>query len=1127
MRLRLLLMAVLAMAWASLATPFVSAAEAVSLRETDETIPTYLSGPPDPNPMFYFGRQSQGAEGRIYPYPLYDNLTNSKGEQTYHLVYLENEFVKIAIAPELGGRLFSAVDKTNGYDFVYRQHVIKPALIGLVGAWISGGIEWNIPHHHRASTFLPVQWRTEEGADGSKTVWVGELELRHRMRWAVGYTLRPGSSVLTCQVRIVNRTPVAQTMLCFANVAVNANENYQIIFPPRTQWVTFHAKNQFSEWPVSHQRFSGADFTAGVDVSWYKNHISSNSMFAWNYEDDFFAGYDHGRQAGTMSVADHHVVPGKKFWTWGNGPRGRMWDQILTDDDGPYVELMVGAYSDNQPDYSWLAPFETRAFEMNWYPFRDIGGVKNANLEAAVNLDIRDGAATFGFNTTRDFPKATTRLVVDDKVVDENPIAIGPARPYAKKVTLPPGADPHLVRASLFADGRELIAYAPLPLAPTPQPAPYAPPPAPKDIANDEELFLAGQRADQFHSPTLDADPFWEEALRRDPGNVDANTGLGRLALRRAEFAKAESHFRTALARLTASYTTPKNVEPFYYLGLALNAQGRIDEAFDAFFKAAWSQEWKSPACFALGEIASLREDFAGALKFADQSIAANALNVRAIALKSAALRHLNRFAEAREAIALGRRADPLDVRLMAEQWLASGNAADADALFDNMYRFSATAQEVAAEFASAGLWADGGRVLAGFVATAPAKMKVSPMIYYYLGDIAEKLGDDVNAAAYRRVARVASPDYVFPFQTEAAAVLARAIEAAPDDARAPYYLGNLLFDWQPDVAIALWEQSTALDPDFPIAWRNLAQAWAHRPGDEARARALACLEKAVALPKADATHFAELDQLYEAAGAPVEKRLAMLEAHESLVVQKDEGRASLVVLKTLAGKTDAAIALLAGRTFSVWEGGTRFNTGEAWTNAHLARGQQRLRAQRPADALADFESALKFPPNLRAAERAGGIPRQAEVAYWIGCAQENLGHAEEARRSWTEAAGATALETGGGRAGRGGGNALAARATRYFQALALRRLGENDRADPLFRDLVSAGNAALATAADSAEAAATGAGQPRAGAATAHYLAGLGYAGLGDKTRAREELSAALAAAPDLLGAKLALDQL
>ena len=213
--------------------------------------------------MFFFGRQSQGAEGRIYPYPLYDTLTGKKVDKTYKLVYLENEYVRIGILPEIGGRLFEAVDKTNGYHFFYRQHVIKPALIGLIGAWISGGVEWNIPHHHRASTFLPVQYRIQENEDGGKTVWVGELELRHRMRWAVGYTLRPGKSYLEASVRIVNRTPVVNSMLCFANAAVHVNQDYQVIFPPSTQYVTHHHKREFTTWPIATTRYGGYDFRPG------------------------------------------------------------------------------------------------------------------------------------------------------------------------------------------------------------------------------------------------------------------------------------------------------------------------------------------------------------------------------------------------------------------------------------------------------------------------------------------------------------------------------------------------------------------------------------------------------------------------------------------------------------------------------------------------------------------------------------------------------------------------------------------------------------------------------------------------------------------------------------------------
>ena len=359
------------------------------------------------------------------------------------MVYLENEYVRIGVLPEIGGRIFEGIDKTNNYNFFYRQHVIKPALIGLIGAWISGGVEWNIPHHHRATTFIPVQYRTEENADGSKTIWVGELEVRHRMRWAVGYTLRPGKSYLEASIRILNRTPVVNTMLCFANVAVHANENYQVIFPPSTQFGTYHSKREFINWPIANSRYGGADFTAGVDVSWYKNHISANSIFAWNYEDDFFAGYDHGKQAGLMSVADHNVAPGKKLWTWGNGPRGRMWDRILTDDDGPYIELMVGAYSDNQPDYSWLQPYETKSFSMYWYPFREIGGVKKANLEAAVNLDVKDGKATVGFCTTSAHPAAKVSLKAGTRVLLDETVAIDPGKPFVKEVALPAGIDEH------------------------------------------------------------------------------------------------------------------------------------------------------------------------------------------------------------------------------------------------------------------------------------------------------------------------------------------------------------------------------------------------------------------------------------------------------------------------------------------------------------------------------------------------------------------------------------------------------------------------------------------------------------------------------------------------------------
>ncbi len=1109
----------------------------VKIYESDEVIPTYTAGPPDPNPMFFFGKQSQGAEGRIYPYPLYDNLTNIKSNKTYHVVYLENEFVKISILPEIGGRLFSALDKTNNYDFIYKHNEIKPALIGLIGAWISGGIEWNIPHHHRASTFIPVQWSREDNPDGSKTIWVGELEVRQRMRWAVGYTLYPGSSVLECKLRIINRTPMENTMLCFANVAVGPNDNYQVIFPPSTQYSTGHSKRSFQPWPV----------TNGVDVSWYKNNKNSASWFCVNDKEDFVAGYDHGLNAGIMSVNDRNIVPGKKFFTWGVGS---MWDKILADDGRPYLEIMVGAYSDNQPDYSWLQPFEERSFEMNFYPFRGIRGVKNANLDAAVNLEVKDGKAAMGFYTTKSYTNATVTLKTGDKVLLEEQVAINPGKPYAKEIAVPSGDDEHDLRASISAEGRELVAYSPIRILPEPRPVGVPNVQQPADYKTDEELFLAGQRIYEFHNPSLDADPYWLELLHRDSGNVAANTGMGIINLKKAKYKEAEKYLDRAISRLTAQYTNPKDVEPFYYLGVALKGQGRFDEAFTAFYKATWKEEWKSPGYYSIAEIAAMRGDFKSALSFADRALDANSFNVRAYGLKSSVLRHLNRTDEAVKLLVMAReKCDPLDVHLMAEQWLATKDPAIAKTLFSTMNSFSATAQETAAEYYNCGLWSDGSTVLQQCISSAPSKAGISPLVYYYLGYFAEKLGDMAKAVEYRKQASLQSAEYVFPFQDEAINVLQSAITANPDDARASYYLGNLLYDWQPEASTELWERSSSLDPDFAITWRNLAVAYSHRKDDGSQSKAIASLEKAVAINNPYPAHFTELDRLYQATNATVEKRLSILEKNQSVVVRNDEALGNLITLKILAGKAEESISLMQSRTFSIWEGGTPFNSGQAWSDANLVLGLKQMKAGNYRAAVTSFENALKPPENLRAEQRFD--QRNAILMYWTGCAYAGAGDKEKARKAWNEiitptqsaragtAGGGVAAgggmgtgAAGAGAAGRttsSGGNSLTQGEQRYYQALAKVKLGSKEGNEEVFNELISSATDALnRSAGNETEASQGSRRQPsRSSVAVAHYNAGLGYAGLGNRRKAIEEFNAALAVSPDYLNARIALGQL
>lgn len=1107
-----------------------AAADPVKLTETQISIPTYLLGEPEPNPIFYSNRGSQGAQGRVYPYPLYDRLTDVKSNKLYRIVYLENEYVRVGILPEVGGRVLEAVDKSNDYNFVYRQHVIKPALIGLIGAWISGGVEWNIPHHHRATSALPVQYHCEENSDGSQTVWVGELEVRDRMRWAVGYTLRPGRSYLECSVRIVNRTPYVHTMLCFANVAVHVNDSYQVLYPPHTRFVTFHSKHEFTTWPIATTRYAGADFTRGVDVSWYSNHITANSMFAWNYQDDFFAGYDHGRHAGIISFADHHIIPGKKFWTWGTGARGRMWDKILTDSDGPYIELMTGAYSDNQPDYSWLQPFETKTFKMYWYPFRDIENVKNANLDAALNLDLTTNrTARLGFCTTAAYPAATAELRRGTNILFEQTIAISPGKPFVKEIPLPPALPESQLRAALLVDGKELIAYSPVQLEPAKMPEPVKDPPPPKEIPTTEELYLAGQRIEQFHSANLRPEPYWEEALRRDPGDARVNTAWAIRLLKAAQFAEAEQHLRKAIERLTRNYTSPKDGEPFYYLGLALEGQAWVescppsnyDAAFDAFYKATWSQAWRGPAYFALAELAARRGDLSAALDYAERSLDANALNIRALNLKAALLRHLDRTDDALAVLrTAASKVDPLDTRLAAERWRA-GDGQALNELAAALREFPSTGLQTAVEYARTGFWQDGVALLELMVESAPHR-KASPLAWYCLGEFHERLGHAAKAAECRRLAAEASPEYVFPFQWEIIPVLRHAMAANPQDARAPYYLGNLLCDGQPEQAVACWQKAEELDPSFAIVHRNLAWAYSHQeesndPKPDATARAIGELEKAVAAPNRYALHFTELDELYAATGVSPEKRLSLLRQNQSVVSQRDDALSREIGLLVFAGDYDRAIQLMSGRRFAVWEGGS-LEVAQHWVNAHLLRGRRQLQQGQAAAALADFESARTIPDNLP--NDSDGNSRAAEIGYWVGLAHDRLGESAKAASAWSAAV--AALDNNSSKNGRHVSDRLV---QAYYGARAQQKLGQAVEAATVLKDLLLTAQKALETPGTLERPR----GRRRYGSepALAHYLAGLSELGLGQPDQAKAQLQLALQSAPDLLGAKVELEGL
>ena len=971
----------------------------VTVSEQEWVIPTYIVSPPDKNPMFFKGESYQGASRIVYPYKLNDVISDEKTDKAWKALILENEYIKLCVTPEIGGKLYYATDKTNSYNFIYKNTVVKPSNIGMLGAWVSGGIEWCVLHHHRASTFLPVDYTTSENVDGSKTIRIGETEPRQRMRWTIAITAFPGKSYFMAEIKILNPTPFTHSFLYWANVAAHTNSNYQVIFPPSVQFATYHAKNSFTRWPFSTQVYNGQDFTQGVDVSWWKNSPNSNSFFAWDLKEDFMGGYDHGKETGTVHIGDHNIVKGAKLWEWGSGPRGQATEGRLTENDGPYVEIMTGAFSDNQPDYSWIRPYEVKTFKQYWYPVKDIEGFKNANLNGAVNLELREkNQVLLGYYSTAKVSKATIILKNKDETVLKKDLEISPENAFKQlvKIDSPFEFTDLYTEMSNSESGEILVSYKPVK-----QPAEKALPETvkrpglPQDIPTVEELYLTGSRIQQFGNPTLNATDYYQEALKRDPLDIRTNTAMGNICLKNGDYAKARSYFASAIKRLAKDYTRPSNCEPFYGQGLTLKALGLYDDAIDTLYRATWDYAWYSSAFLELARISSLTGKINKAIGQVNESLSTNAKNNSAICLKASLQRTSGDFEGAGKTLEPLLMNDPLDFRAANESYLtakASGNPQKAEkelsTLNTRMRNFDQNYLELAVGYLNDGFPAEARDVLSRFNGN-------NPIVSYYLGYIADKNDNKQEAAKYFKTGSELPVDYCFPFRLETIRVLETALKYTPDDSRAYYYLGNILYDKQPEKAIGYWEQAVKYDPGLAIAHRNLGWGYFQHQGDGIKA--IASYEKAMSLKKDEPVYYEELDALYEMSNAPVEKRLKMFEGNNETVSKRDDAFARQLTVLTLAGKPETAVKYLTGRKFSYREGDSRVR--DNLIDAHLMLGKKYFTEKDYRKALEEFLLA-QVPEEEAGGSRSGN--RNILVDYFIGSAYEALGNRAKARSYFT-----------------------------------------------------------------------------------------------------------------------------
>jgi len=1044
----------------------------VQTHVTEIVLPTYLPAVPDKNPMFLEKRVYQGSSGKVYPLPFTDRIAEKPVDRAWQAIWIENDYLRVLILPEIGGRIHAIQDKTNGYDLIYNQHVIKPALVGLAGPWASGGIEFNWPQHHRPATFLPVEYEIEKHPNGAVTVWCSDHDPMARMKGMHGVCLHPGKAYVELQVRAYNRTPLTQTFLWWANVATRVHEAYQSFFPPDVDYVADHARRSMSEYPLAQGHYYGVNYGArgqkGVpagevarqflppyaggkapvnyapnDLSFYANIPVPTSYMCMGSQEDFFGGYDYAAKAGIVHVANHHISPGKKQWTWGNHEFGYAWDRNLTEPEAqgeysPYIEIMAGVYTDNQPDFSFLQPGETKTWSQYWYPIQQIGPAQHANLSAALSLVVVGPQLRVGVAVTQTFSGAKIRLSAKGKMLFQTKLDLAPGKPFVNEIKLPRGlAETDLLLCVTSATGNEIVAYQPKRHVAGQVPPPATEPSAPGDMASADELYVTGQHLNQYRHATRCPTLYWREALRRDPLDARCNNALGLWHYKRGEFPLAEQHFRTAIARLTRRNANPYDGEPLYYLGLTLRHLGHDSEAYAALYKATWNQAWAAAGYHALAEMDCARSHWAGALEHLNHSLRFGTDNLRARNLKAIVLRRLKRAPEAAALLAETRALDPLD------GWarrLAHGHPKD--------FRDSQALLDLAHDCARAGLVAEAIELLLSAPVSGgdlpDQSWGARPLVQYTLGWLEQQRGDERAALKHFQQAARLPADYCFPARLEEIAILTAAMRANPRDAKAPYYLGNLFYDRRRyEEAIQLWERSAQLDPQFSVVWRNLGIGYFNIRGNAGMAQT--AYDNAFQVNPADARLLYERDQLWKRLGVKPAKRLRELEHHLPLVQQRDDLSVELCALYNQTGRHDHALALVRARHFQPWEGGEGGPLGQ-WVRSRLALGRAALTGDDPVRAAEHFRAALTAPLNLGEAKHL--LANQSDIHFWLGCALAEGGEAPAARLHWQTAA-----------TFKGDFQEMSVRAfseMTFYSALACEKLGERARAKQLFRDLLT-----------------------------------------------------------------------
>ena len=914
------------------------------------TLPTWRNVEAEEMPMFAENRNHQGTTGNPYPCRVVGDVDRvHREDKEYVCIRLENDYLRLEILPELGGRIYSAYDKRTGYDFLYKQHVIKPGLIGYLGAWISGGLEFNWPCHHRPSTFMPTDYSITEEEDGTVIVWMGENDPLYRTRGLVGISLAPDAAIFETRMRLYNRTTVRRPFMWWENAAVPVHEKYRLYFPQDVRYVQNHYRRHNMHFPMAKGEYAGLRIKDAVDISYHKNSRAANSYFAASSHYDFFGGYDEEKNCGVVHVSDSRISQGKKMFTWGYEIMEKGWENALTDEDGMYAELMAGSYTTDQPDFTWIQPYETKEFVQSWYPIGDMGIPSIASYHAAAKLD--------GCDLTMQSTRKLTGVILQINGKDAALVDLEPGDTY--RLTW----EEEIITIDLIEDGLSILSFEKKEEGDTELPPILPFMPALGDLDTAEDFYLAGVHADQYRDPLILPEAYFAAGLKRYPRDSRLLHALARAKYMKGFYEEAYDLAMRAWKEVTRWNFRPESGDIPYILGLVTEVMGKDVEAMDWYARSCWQAD-SAQRAFTRMALLSLRMN--DPVKAAVYAKKAGDENLIALAAKAVALGKLHREAEADACLNRVKEMDPLYVTGRC----LMGNDDGAVWLTDPVQ----TALDLVNDLCELGEVACARSILENL--EAPTGM--SAIVCEYLGGAAAQIADLPVGIAY-------------PMRELERRALEAHLEKMPEDAKALgllgcWYYGNTHYE----KADQLWCKALQIDPSEWITCRNHAAAlYTHlgRPQE-----ALGWMKKALAIKPDSQQLLWETLYVMARLNCDPAERIALVESYP-------ECRYDVWILYVealnQAGQYEKALEKLLSRDFVPCEGGEALVTDQyLYCTSFLA--QKAIAEGDYAKALEWYTRGMELPASLGAGVWNDIV--MVPFQYGKGLCLTKLGETEKAK---------------------------------------------------------------------------------------------------------------------------------